>query len=184
MSKIIFTRPEDGGVSIVVPASNTATDALASTTVPDGVEYQIVDRQFVFPTDRLFRDAWTWGGKGHPILEDVEKSKVIACTRARAETRSAIKIIIDDELFGDPVVRTTDQLKTACSDVTEQINAANTTYEVKVLMTTYCGDPLPELPRDEQLRIAAEEAKERLKAKLEEFKEARIGEIQGKAVLQ
>ena len=173
MSKIIFSRPEDGSVTVVHPANGIATDELAAKTVPEGVEYQIVERDIVFPPDELFFNAWTWGGKDQPILEDLEKSKVIENDRVKAETRNALQVVADAALFDDPVVRTADQLKVACSDVREQINAAKTPYEAKVLMCAYCGDPAPALPRDQQLEAG-------LEAKLQELREAKIAEIQGK----
>lgn len=144
MSKIIFSRPEDSGVSVVNPANGIATDELAAKTVPDGVEYQIVERDIVFPPDHLFFNAWTWSGKDQPVLEDLEKSKVIANDRVKAETRKALQVVADAALFGDPVTRTAEQLRTACSDVIEQINAASTPYEAKVLMCSYCELPAPQ----------------------------------------
>ena len=180
MSRIIYSNP-DGGVSVVIPSSSTADlNHLAAKVVPDGTEYQIVSHDLVFPTDRHFRDAWMWEGQGKPILEDLEKSKAIAINQVKAETRSALRIVADAALFDDPTVRTADQLKAACVDVREQINAAATPYEVKVLMCAYCGDPEPALPRDQQLQAEAERVRKNLKAKLEELKEAKIAEIQGK----
>lgn len=77
--RIIFTRPEDGGVSVIVPAPGvTQAEALAS--VPHGVEYDIVPMQDI-PTDRTFRNAWNRTGK--VIGHDMAKAKDIAHEKRR-----------------------------------------------------------------------------------------------------
>ena len=173
MSRIIYSKP-DGGVSVVIPTSSAANlNHLAKKVVPDGAEYQVVSREFVFPVDKLFRNAWTWEGKGKPIIEDLEKAKAIAneavkvatLQMARETTESALKA----EMFGEPTALKQDVVKAACSDCVNSINAAEDTYEVKLLMCAFCGQPEPELPRDEQLRIKAEEAKAKIKARLQEI---------------
>ena len=173
MSRIIYSKP-DGGVSVVVPTSSTANlNHLARKVVPDGVEYQVVSREFVFPVDKLFRDAWTWEGKGKPIIEDLEKAKVIADAAVKETTlvtaRKTAEAALKAEMFGEPTVLTQDAVKAACTDCLSDINAAEDPYEVKLLMCAYCGQPEPELPRDEQLRIKAEEAKAKVKARLQEI---------------
>ena len=58
--RIIYT--DSNGVNIVVPAPNNADltiEQLQSQVVPDGVTSYIVDKSVV-PTDRSFRDAWTY----------------------------------------------------------------------------------------------------------------------------
>ena len=176
MSRIIYSRP-DGGVSVVVPTSSTANlDHLATKVVPDGAEYQVVSRDFVFPVDKLLRDAWAWEGQGKPIIEDLEKSKVIANESVKVSAlqmaREATEAALKAEMFGEPTVLTQDIVKAACSDCVSSINAAEDPYEVKLLMCAFCGLPEPELPRDEQLRIKAEEAKAKLKERLIAIAEA------------
>ena len=173
MSRIIYSTP-DGGVSVVVPTSSTANlSRLARKVVPDGAEYQVVSREFVFPVDRLFRDAWTWEGEGKPIIEDLDKSKVIANEAVKAATlqmaRETTEAALKAEMFGEPTALKQDVVKAACSDCMTDINAAEDAYEVKLLMCAFCGQSEPELPRDEQLRIKAEEAKAKLKARLQEI---------------
>lgn len=172
MTKIIYQN-SDGGVSVVVPSDGTATEELAAKTVPADVEYQIIDNEMVLPTDRLFRNAWTWGGINNPIIEDLEKSKVIADAAVKEATlamaRKAAEEALKAEMFGEPAVLTQDEVKTACADCLNDINAAEDTYEVKLLMCAYCGLPEPELPRDEQLRIKAEETKVRIEPRLQEI---------------
>jgi hypothetical protein len=56
-SRIIYPNDE-GGVSIVVPAPGaTLEDVLKA--VPAGKPYKVVDVADV-PSDRTFRDAWSW----------------------------------------------------------------------------------------------------------------------------
>jgi len=58
--RIIYT--DSNGVNIVVPAPNNpdlTIEQLQSQVVPDGVTSYIVDKSDV-PTDRSFRNAWTY----------------------------------------------------------------------------------------------------------------------------
>lgn len=57
--RIIYTRPEDGGVSVIVP-TNTIEECIKD--VPVGVEYQIIEGSEL-PTHRTFRDSWVKNGK-------------------------------------------------------------------------------------------------------------------------
>lgn len=56
--RIIYPAPE-GGVAIIVPASDCGltVEEIAAKDVPAGVEYKIIDISEV-PTDRTFRNAW------------------------------------------------------------------------------------------------------------------------------
>jgi len=58
--RIIFPNDE-GGVSIVVPAPDNGLtmEQLAAKTVPSGKPFQIVDVADI-PSDRTFRNAWTF----------------------------------------------------------------------------------------------------------------------------
>ena len=53
--RIVYTQ-DDGTVAVIVPAVSVE---LALKDVPTGKEYHIVDVTDI-PTDRTFRDAWTW----------------------------------------------------------------------------------------------------------------------------
>lgn len=55
--RIIYPNDE-GGVAIIVPAPGV-TEEQVLAAVPKGKPYQIVDVADV-PTDRTFRDAWTY----------------------------------------------------------------------------------------------------------------------------
>ncbi len=58
--RIIYTT-DDGGVAIVIPADNCGltVEQIKDKDVPTGKTSYIVDKS-VIPTDRSFRDAWTY----------------------------------------------------------------------------------------------------------------------------
>ena len=62
MKRIIY-KNSDNTVSIIVPSPNAlenmTIEEIAAKDVPEGKEYHIVDVADI-PTDRTFRDAWTW----------------------------------------------------------------------------------------------------------------------------
>ena len=60
MNKRIVYQNDEGGISIIVPADCGLTiKEIAAKDVPQGKEYHIVDVSEI-PTDRTFRNAWTW----------------------------------------------------------------------------------------------------------------------------
>ena len=60
MKKRIIYPTDEGGISIIVPADCGLTiEEIAAKDVPAGKKYHIVDVSEI-PTDRTFRDAWTW----------------------------------------------------------------------------------------------------------------------------
>jgi hypothetical protein len=60
MNKRIIYQNDEGGISIIVPADCGLTiEEIAAKDVPTGKAYNIVDVSEI-PTDRTFRDAWTW----------------------------------------------------------------------------------------------------------------------------
>lgn len=57
--RIVYTN-DDGTIAIIIPADCGLTiEEIAAKDVPEGKEYHIVDVSEI-PTDRTFRDAWTW----------------------------------------------------------------------------------------------------------------------------
>ena len=58
--RIIYTQ-DDGTVAIVIPADNCGltVEQIKDKDVPTGKTSYIVDKS-VIPTDRSFRDAWTY----------------------------------------------------------------------------------------------------------------------------
>ena len=60
MNKRIVYQNDEGGISIIVPADCGLTiEEIAAKDVPQGKKYNIVDVSEI-PTDRTFRNAWTW----------------------------------------------------------------------------------------------------------------------------
>ena len=60
MNQRIVYQNDEGGISIIVPADCGLTiEEIAAKDVPAGKAYNIVDVSEI-PTDRTFRDAWTW----------------------------------------------------------------------------------------------------------------------------
>jgi len=60
MDKRIVYKNDDGSVSIIVPADCGLTvEEIAAKDVPSGKEYHIVNVSDI-PSDRTFRNAWTW----------------------------------------------------------------------------------------------------------------------------
>ena len=58
--RFIYTR-DDGGISIVCPADNCdlTLEQIKAKDCPSGKTVYTVDKS-VIPTDRSFRDAWTY----------------------------------------------------------------------------------------------------------------------------
>tara|TARA_R100001440_G_scaffold24372_1_gene39768 strand:+ start:7592 stop:7792 length:201 start_codon:yes stop_codon:yes gene_type:complete len=58
--RIIYTQ-DDGIVAIIIPADNCnlTVEQIQAKDVPSGKTSYIVDKS-VIPTDRSFRDAWTY----------------------------------------------------------------------------------------------------------------------------
>jgi len=59
--KRIVYLEEDGSISILCPSDNTSltVEEIQAKDVPDGLTSFIINRTDV-PTDRSFRDAWTY----------------------------------------------------------------------------------------------------------------------------
>lgn len=60
MDKRIIFINEDNTIGIIIPADCGLTiEEIAAKDVPTGLTYYIVDKSEI-PTDRTFREAWTW----------------------------------------------------------------------------------------------------------------------------
>ena len=57
----VYVNPEDGILQIIIPADNTdlTVEEIQAKDVPDGLTSYIIDTTTV-PTDRSFRNAWTY----------------------------------------------------------------------------------------------------------------------------
>lgn len=89
--RLVYTRPADGGVSVVVPAPGT-TEQEAAAAVPAGVSYRKIAVDEV-PADRTFRDAWV--EEGGVIDHDLDKVKEIAHGMRRAAREAELKPLDD-----------------------------------------------------------------------------------------
>lgn len=79
---IIYTRPEDGGVSVVYPSGETTLETVLSQ-IPEGalnVRLATVD---VLPKDREYREAWTDENPGQQVDVCMKKAKHIHMQRIR-----------------------------------------------------------------------------------------------------
>ena len=169
--KIIYKTPE-GGVAVVTPASGQQSANLVSKVVPYEAEYQIVSRDFVFPVDQIFRDAWTWEGKNKPILENLESSKAIAISVIRNQTIADTKAAAEALFFGDPVNLDETALKALYVSTEGEVAACTDVYALKCLLCAFMGWADPELPRDKQLKAKAKAALAKLQAKIQKIKDA------------
>ena len=61
MNQRIIYPNDEGGVSVIVPASDCGLtiEEIAAKDVPPGVPFKIVDASDI-PTDRTFRNAWEY----------------------------------------------------------------------------------------------------------------------------
>lgn len=61
MDKRIIYPTDNGGVAIIIPASECelTIEEIAAKNVPEGKPYKIVDVADI-PTDRTFRNAWEY----------------------------------------------------------------------------------------------------------------------------
>jgi hypothetical protein len=63
MNERIIYQNDESGISIVIPSPEAleamTIEEIAAKDVPAGKQYHIVDVSEI-PTDRTFRDAWTW----------------------------------------------------------------------------------------------------------------------------
>ena len=61
MSQRIIYPNDDGGVAIIIPATECglSIEEIAAKDVPQGKPYKIIDAADI-PTDRTFRNAWEY----------------------------------------------------------------------------------------------------------------------------
>lgn len=82
--QLAYTRPEDGGVSIIVPAPGVSVEQLIPL-VPEGAEWKVIDGSKI-PVSRTYRDAWE-GLEDITInlekAKEVQKKRIIAIAHQR-----------------------------------------------------------------------------------------------------
>ena len=118
----------------------------------------------------IFRAAWTWAGKGKPVVEDLEKSREIAIAGMRQQTVDDTKAFAEASFFNDDTTTSADDVKAVYFSAEEQVKACTDVYAIKLLYCTFMGWDEPELPRGKKLKAKAEEAAEKLRAAIDELK--------------
>lgn len=149
---IIYTRAEDGGLTVLTPVRNTApvlediSDfemiARAVGDVPkDATNVQIIS---AVPPDRTFRNAWI---AGNGVIEhDMVKAREIAKDMIRAQRAPLFvknDLLIQDALLSGneadkaKAVATRDTLRNSTAD--PSIAAAQTPEELKAVLPAILG---------------------------------------------
>ncbi len=133
--RIIYTRPEDNSVSIVVPAEGVTIEA-AAIAVPQNLPYEVVDKS-VIPTDREFRNAWQQ--EGNLVTYNIPKCKEIAHEKRRI-SRSKEFAPLDIEATIPSMAANAETSRQAIRNkyaiIQNQIDSANTLEDIKSALLT------------------------------------------------
>lgn len=99
--RLVYVRPEDGGVSVVIPSPNFAggPGSLSARSVPAGVTALIVDSSEL--PSRRFRNSWSVLG-GKPVV-DMAKARVQRMSEIRAERDKLLKATDADKARLDDI---------------------------------------------------------------------------------
>lgn len=136
MDRIVYTRP-DGGVSVVHPVINThgeedditedkaLTRALAQLPT-DAIAPAVVEESTI-PSDRSFRDAWRYDGRG--ITVDMAKAREITAARLRRERAPLLAALDVAYMRADEAGDAVEKLSIATEkqrlrDITKQVGGA------------------------------------------------------------
>mgnify|MGYP003135842246 CR=1 FL=1 len=140
MNSVVIYNQSNGSVAYVIPCGDTPIDEVQRKDVPEGVESEIVERDKAFPVDEFFRDAWTWAGKGQPVLEDLAKSKAIAHNirrTKRAEEFAPHDDVISKHIPGvdaDAAEASRASIRTKYATMQSDIDVADSTAKIKVAL--------------------------------------------------
>lgn len=88
MKRIIYTRPEDGGLSIVIPA--ISMEEVWKCIPADAINPVEVDTAII-PSDRAFRNAWEHGVD--KVQVNMEKAKAIHLNSIRAARNAKLSAL-------------------------------------------------------------------------------------------
>jgi hypothetical protein len=135
MSKIIIFNNLKGGVGILIPTDEFKNDLdfVASKSLGNGVEYKIVDKEYVESLDFQFRDAWEYSDG---IYFNQNKAKSIWKDKWR-EARKPLLTSLDIEFMKAVEVGNSAKQaeifakKQALRDVTKIDIIGNTQEEIK-----------------------------------------------------
>lgn len=130
--RIIYTRPDGGGLSIIIPAENVS-EIDAAKSVPNGVEYQVVDVADI-PTDRTFRNAWELADGD--VAVNFSKAQALTKDRLRSERKPlmeaqdiAFQRALESGADTSAIVAEKNRLR----DITKLVDTATTLDELKGL---------------------------------------------------
>jgi len=129
--KIIYETP-DGGVAVVTPAPGKTINQIASTAVPSGTDYSIIEDSAI-PTSRRFRDAWQKSGT--TVVVDVTKAKLIAVQSLRNTALNVIEKCQEKTELGEAVAYTKQVLLAAYQTALSTLQSKQTISDIE-----YCVD--------------------------------------------
>ena len=137
----VYTRPEDGGVAIVIGAPGISKELVLERSIP---ETAIKVREIVaadLPQDRYFRNAWTDEFPGPQIDINMEKARVIQMENIKLSRDLELKRLDTEQLkvITDPIaVQAIEDEKQVLRDIpqTFDLTIASTPEELKALWPT------------------------------------------------
>ena len=136
MEVILFTN-EEGKTCVSYPCEGKTAAEVVEKTVPEGVEYEIVDSS-VLPADRYFREAWV--KEPGKITEDLTKTKDISHQRRRLKREEEFKPyddIIAKQIPGNDAQEAEAarvSIRSKYETMQTDINAAASTEELKTII--------------------------------------------------
>lgn len=144
--RIVYTRPSDGGVSIIIPSPDCCVET-EMRFVPKGADYHICHVSEI-DADRTFRDAWT--RNADTISVDMGKARDVWRQRMR-EARTPLLSDLDiayqraDEAGDAKSKRDVALQKQALRDITKHpdIDAAQTPDDLKKVWPKELSDKTP-----------------------------------------
>lgn len=138
MKKLAYTRPEDNGLTIIIPASKESIEQILGSltdeeyeqqvinrAIPEGVDYVEIDDNDI-PESREFRNAWKI--QDNKIDFDLDKARDIQLERIRKAREPHLKeldtaYIVADEQEDDARKQEIKEAKQALRDITEPLKA-------------------------------------------------------------
>lgn len=133
---IIYTDPADNSLAVCVPTGAQPIESVRSKDIPNGVISEIVDGSRL-PSDRLFRNAWTWPGVGQAVVEDLAKSKVIALDSIKRTALFASARAEELEAIFETPVHSSANIRQAYQECKGTINSASTIEELKHCLNNF-----------------------------------------------
>ncbi|MBA4259164.1 MAG: hypothetical protein C0446_08365 [Chitinophaga sp.] len=102
--KVVFTRPEDGGVTVVIAAPKEQLEKVLGPLTEDQYRSHVLERSIPtgalnvrtlsdsdIPSNREFRDAWVDVTQDSKLNIDMQKAKQIALESMRKEREEKFK---------------------------------------------------------------------------------------------